>query len=90
MRAILAFSIGAKHGNLQAGIAGWLEFHHVVPYARGGQATVENITLRCRAHNQYEAILDFAPRDFPIIREVEPGWPGVGIQPQLGPGRVVD
>jgi len=38
---------------------GFLEFHHVVPYARGGPATVENIQLRCRAHNAYEAGLDF-------------------------------
>jgi hypothetical protein len=34
---------------------GGLEFHHIVPFARGGGTTVENITLRCRAHNQYEA-----------------------------------
>ena len=34
---------------------GFLEFHHVVPYADGGLATEENIQLRCRAHNQYEA-----------------------------------
>ena len=33
----------------------FLEFHHIVPYARGGEATEENIQLRCRAHNQYEA-----------------------------------
>lgn len=33
----------------------FLEFHHVQPYAEGGSATVENIELRCRAHNQYEA-----------------------------------
>jgi hypothetical protein len=38
---------------------GFLEFHHVVPYARGGAATAENIQLRCRAHNQYAADLDF-------------------------------
>jgi hypothetical protein len=38
---------------------GFLEFHHVVPYARGGAATTENIQLRCRAHNQYAADLDF-------------------------------
>jgi hypothetical protein len=31
----------------------FLEFHHVVPYAAGGKATVENIQLRCRAHNGY-------------------------------------
>ncbi len=32
-----------------------LEFDHVDPVARGGRATVENLRLRCRAHNQYEA-----------------------------------
>src|SRR5262245_12045098 len=32
-----------------------LEFDHVVPVARGGEATLENIRLRCRAHNQYAA-----------------------------------
>jgi hypothetical protein len=31
----------------------FLEFHHVVPYAAGGKATVGNIQLRCRAHNGY-------------------------------------
>ena len=38
---------------------GWLEFHHVQPYTQGGGASVENIQLRCRAHNQYEASLWF-------------------------------
>jgi hypothetical protein len=32
-----------------------LEFDHVDPVARGGQATVGGMRLRCRAHNQYEA-----------------------------------
>jgi hypothetical protein len=32
-----------------------LELHHVVPFADGGEATVANIQLRCRAHNAYEA-----------------------------------
>ena len=41
----------------------FLEFHHVVPYAAGGEATADNIELRCRAHNSYEAEIDFgAPR----------------------------
>jgi hypothetical protein len=39
---------------------GFVEFHHVMPFAAGGQASVENIALRCRAHNQYEADLYFA------------------------------
>ena len=34
--------------------------HHVVPYAVGGEATIANIQLRCRAHNGYEADLFFA------------------------------
>jgi hypothetical protein len=42
---------------------GFLELHHVVPYARGGAATVENIQLRCRAHNQFEAEEVFGTRD---------------------------
>jgi hypothetical protein len=32
-----------------------LEFDHIDPVARGGQATVDGIRLLCRAHNQYEA-----------------------------------
>ncbi len=35
----------------------FLEFHHVVPHAAGGPPTVDNIQLRCRAHNAYEADL---------------------------------
>jgi len=37
----------------------WLEFHHVVPHARGGTATAGNIELRCRAHNRYESEREF-------------------------------
>ena len=39
----------------------FLEFHHVVPYGAGGKATVENIQLRCRAHNGYEAERFYGP-----------------------------
>jgi 5-methylcytosine-specific restriction endonuclease McrA len=41
----------------------FLEFHHIRPYALGGRATVDNISLRCRRHNQYEAELVFGRRD---------------------------
>jgi len=40
----------------------FLEFHHKRPYASGGPPTVENISLRCRRHNQYEADLVFGAR----------------------------
>ena len=33
----------------------FLEFHHLKPYATGGDPTPENIHFRCRQHNQYEA-----------------------------------
>ena len=37
----------------------FLEYHHLHPYALGGEATVANIALRCREHNQYEAEMVF-------------------------------
>src|SRR6266581_3453064 len=40
----------------------FLEFHHVHAHALGGPPTVENISLRCWRHNQYEAELIFGPR----------------------------
>jgi hypothetical protein len=36
-----------------------LEFDHLDPVARGGQATVARVQLRCRAHNQYAAECTF-------------------------------
>jgi hypothetical protein len=38
-----------------------LEFHHLDPHALGGEATIANISLRCRSHNVYEAELVFGP-----------------------------
>jgi 5-methylcytosine-specific restriction endonuclease McrA len=37
----------------------WLEYHHVIPFARGGPTSVSNIALRCRAHNGLESELMF-------------------------------
>ena len=45
----------------RCGERGFLEFHHVRPYAAGGEATQKNIELRCRSHNDYEARVYFAP-----------------------------
>jgi hypothetical protein len=50
---------------------GFLEFHHVVPFAKGGPATADNIQLRCRAHNTYEAVQVFGPL---LAREVAPAY----------------
>jgi hypothetical protein len=56
------------------GERGFLEFHHVVPYAAGGAATVANIQLRCRAHNAYEASLLFCAERTEVVREVAGYW----------------
>ena len=38
---------------------GLLEYHHVHPYAMGGDHSPQAIELRCRAHNAYQAELDY-------------------------------
>src|SRR5262249_15239856 len=48
------WSFGGEGGH-RCGSRVRLEFDHVDPVARGGEATVDGIRLRCRAHNQYEA-----------------------------------
>jgi hypothetical protein len=65
----------------RCGERGFVEFHHVKPYAAGGEATVENIQLRCRRHNDYEAKLYFGregPNDGSgrVREEAEPARSG--------------
>ena len=50
---------------------GFLEFHHVVPFAAGGTADVSNIQLRCCQHNAFEADLFFGTN---AVRERSPAW----------------
>jgi hypothetical protein len=45
----------------RCGERAFLEFHHVQPYAVGGEPTVANVQLRCRRHNVYEARAYFEP-----------------------------
>ncbi|PYQ06766.1 MAG: hypothetical protein DMF83_11325 [Acidobacteria bacterium] len=51
----------------------FIEFHHIDPHALGGEATVDQIQLRCRRHNDYEGRLYFGKRrrggDRGIVRE---------------------
>ena len=48
---------------------GFLEYHHVLPFAEGGDASATNIELRCRAHNQYEADVWFGAAPTPMVRD---------------------
>src|SRR5438128_2365054 len=52
----------------------YLQFHHVQAYAKQGPATVENLSLCCRRHNEYEADLVFGSRgtSSPARRNVSP------------------
>ena len=56
-RCAFVSSDGARCGE-----DGFLEFHHVKPFARGGRATAANIQLRCRAHNVHESDVVFGRR----------------------------
>jgi hypothetical protein len=57
---------------------GFLEFHHVIPFAGGGTTALENVELRCRAHNQYEANQEFGPSSS-IVRETPPPYGVYGV-----------
>ena len=37
----------------------FLEYHHIIPFAWGGETTIDNLELRCRTHNGYEGELLF-------------------------------
>jgi hypothetical protein len=39
----------------------YLEIHHTVPWALCRRSTPDILSVRCRAHNHYEAELDFGP-----------------------------
>ena len=47
----------------------FLELHHVKPFGHQGPATIENISLRCRAHNVYEAERVFGRYEPGVVRE---------------------
>ena len=48
-----------SNGN-RCGCSWDLEYEHIVPFARGGSNEEDNLTLLCRAHNQYRAELTFS------------------------------
>jgi hypothetical protein len=50
---------------------GFLEFHHLVPFAAGGETSAANLALRCRAHNQFEAGQYYGPL---FVREMRGGY----------------
>ena len=63
----------------RCGETGFLEFHHVVPYADGGEATVDNVQIRCRAHSSHEAERWFGSP--PGVRERRAEYDSAGLGP---------
>ena len=61
---------------------GFLEFDHIVPFAAGGEATVENLRLLCRVHNRHEAELFFGPH---VVRETPAPYLCTNSQTRSGP-----
>jgi hypothetical protein len=60
-------------GGRRCGERAFIQRHHVKPYGALGEATLANIELRCRRHNQYEADLFYRPlREADERRELEP------------------
>lgn len=58
----------------------FLDYRHRIPRALGGPDTIDNISLRCRRHNQHEADLVFGPRSTPprqVASPTENATPGV-------------
>ena len=55
---------------------GGLQYHHRIPFADGGPTTVDNLELRCWAHNAYEAERWFGPL---FVREAAGEWDGLGL-----------
>ena len=54
---------------------GFVEYHHRTSFADGGATTVENLELRCRAHNAFEADRWFGSE---VVRETAPQFGVVG------------
>ena len=46
----------------------YLELHHRIPWVLGGPTAVDNLSVRCRLHNVYEAEQVFGPRVPPPTR----------------------
>ena len=48
---------------------GFLEYHHRIPFADGGATNLDNLELRCRAHNAFEAECGSDRRRKTLVRE---------------------
>ena len=66
----------------RCGERAFVEFHHVRPFAAGGEASVANIELRCRRHNDYEMRVDSFWNEYGV-----PGQSRGRVEATTRPGR---
>jgi hypothetical protein len=55
-----------------------VELHHLRAFARGGEHTEDNLTLRCHAHNSLAAEQDFGRQLIELARGASEHEPWVG------------
>jgi hypothetical protein len=60
----------------RCGERGFLEYHHLIPFADGGRTDASNLQLRCRAHNVYDADLWSRPGEDDFVREAGSKYSG--------------
>ncbi len=60
----------------------WLEFHHRLPYGYGGDHSVGNMSLLCKAHNRYLEEIDYGTCGGygPYGGSIEPAAPGRALR----------
>ncbi|MDH5149753.1 HNH endonuclease signature motif containing protein, partial [Brevibacterium casei] len=62
---------------------GWCEANHVVPWARGGKTTINNLALACSAHHH---LLDRCDWEMLMLLDGRPAWrPPASVDPARRP-----
>lgn len=46
-----------------------LELHHIIPVAKGGKGTIDNVTLACRTHNLWFAERDYGQLEMTLLSQ---------------------
>jgi 5-methylcytosine-specific restriction endonuclease McrA len=68
----------------------YLQLHHIHPYGYQGPSTVENISVRCRAHNLYESELVYGTFQKPSMARERRENHAVSGRARAVPGRKPD
>ena len=54
--------VGPAHSFFKGRLPLWRDPRRRVSFGKGGKHEPDNVALRCRAHNQYQADLDFGTK----------------------------